>query len=548
MALRWHSPNFSQIAMDILYNPDNGAPFFDSILFREKAFFTFSFVLNNCPESTHADLVALKSKVVLSAYLQTPLVHDAAYEEAPGLVAPIYALDHLPPTFNLPLVGRRLGHANHNYNIYGVTWNFGDTVVHLALHPSGYDTVLYSVGFPPLNSTSLPPMPDLTPDLTQTALISLPSVMIVPSSSESSGRYPAVDRLRYDPLASATRAYSPAADSSESGFFGSFISSSILETSHNGTSAYLACGGDPNAHMPLTTQTTGAHRRRRNKTENTTLQVISNQYPNWGKALANLWCMIRAAVCCGDCSNLFLIVMSDYVTERKVLLNSLWPDALTRSNLQLQDLENANNTPMSEADILALGDAWFSLFMHDNKRLVTSTLKSNRSGFDLSAIFGTALISKVVSILSRLMPPQSNRLPLAENGLAWFLLHQVTKEFMYHVIFRHNSTRGNRICLADLRPAIFRHAASPPVTTLALAVTTCYAVLLNFLDIEVIDFYAFMTVKNFHAHMCQTIPMLFEQSNDSGHAAFMLAMKTLCDIRRGDVERVSRPKKKKAAA
>ncbi|KAG1812535.1 uncharacterized protein BJ212DRAFT_1483146 [Suillus subaureus] len=530
MALQWHLPNFSQvlslkasslpldsiqIVMDILYNPDNGAPFFDSILFRENAFFTFSFVLNNCPEvmaslpfigyisagsptvlyplySTHADLVVLKLKVVLSAYLLTPLLHDA-YEEVPGLEVPIYAQDHLPPMFILPLI----------------TWNFGDTIVHLALHPSGYDPVLYSVGFPLFNSTSLLPMPDLT-------------------------------ALSYDHTY-ATWAYSPAADSLESGFPGSLISSSILKTSHNGTSAYLACGGNPNAHMSnLTTQKTGAHHKPRTKTKNTTLQRISHQYPNWGKALANLRCMIRAAICCRECPNLFLLVMSDYVTEQKALLNSIWPDALTQSKFQLQDLENmvtiANNTPMSEADILALGDTWFSLFMHDNKCHIFATLKSNRAGFDLSTIFGTTLNNKVISLLSKLKPPQSNRLPLTDNGIAWFLLHQVTKEFMYYVIFWHNSTQGNHICLADLCPAIFRHAAYPPMATLALALTNAYIVLLTFLDIEVKDFHAFMSTSNFHAHVCQMLPMLFEQSSNSGHTAFMLAMKMLCDVRKGDVK------------
>jgi hypothetical protein len=135
------------------------------------------------------------------------------------------------------------------------------------------------------------------------------------------------------------------------------------------------------------------------------------------------------------------------------------------------------------------GDPWFTLWMYDNKRHASTSIGTSRAGFDLRHIFGIALHDKVMSIVMKLMPPQSNRLPLAVsvvnwlwcsnsysvaqiNGLVWFLREQITTEMVYHVVFRQNAKPGHRICLADLDPVAFRQAAYPPVATLSLVVTS----------------------------------------------------------------------------
>ncbi|KAG1901703.1 uncharacterized protein F5891DRAFT_979211 [Suillus fuscotomentosus] len=466
--------------MVFLYDADNSAPFFDSILFREDAFFTFSFVLRNCPEatavlpfvgyvpvgslmtlyplySTQAGVAILGSLAILSAYLQTPLVHCAVYEQRSDMEVPIYALEPQSRTFNLPYVGQKIGHDGNHYNLF--TCDSDGTAVHLALHPAGYEPIPHAVGFPALNFTSFPPALDLTFGLTQ-PFIPLNMAMVDPRSIlESCVRSPTVNRLRYDPILVASRAHSSTADSSESG-----------------SSTYPARGGDTDANISKNlTGSTGTKRRTTQKTDKPTLSYIMTRYPNWRKALAYL----------------------------RAMLGSVFG------------------------------------FM------------TNRAGFDLKHLFGITLHDKILSIVSKLMPPQSNCLPFTVNGLVKFLRHQVSKESVYHVVFRQNTTPGYRICLADLDPTAFREAAHPPVATLALVVTTCYDVFLDTFDEEFKDTHVFMSPSEMHKHVCETLPMLFEQSDDPDYTSFMAAMSALCTIKKGDVQRVSRPKrptKRKAVA
>lgn len=174
-------------------------------------------------------------------------------------------------------------------------------------------------------------MPDITFDLTQTPFIPQDPGMVAPRSIfELSVRSPAVNRLRYNPIAVTSRAHSSTADSSESGLVGSssIVDSSIVETSYMGSSAPPANGGDAKANS------TGAKRK-------LTLTNIIADYPNWGKALSTLRCMLRVLVCCGDSPNLFLLVMADYATERKALISSLWSDTLIECKLEKKDLEKS---------------------------------------------------------------------------------------------------------------------------------------------------------------------------------------------------------------
>ncbi|KAG2737060.1 hypothetical protein P692DRAFT_20823943, partial [Suillus brevipes Sb2] len=106
---------------------------------------------------------------------------------------------------------------------------------------------------------------------------------------------------------------------------------------------------------------------------------------------------------------------SGSIAERAAVIHSVWPETLIRCNLQLKDLERDDDT-LPDADILTLnkqGSAWFSLFMYDNKRQVSASIVTTRAGFDLTHIFGVALHDKIMSIISRLTPPQSDCLPLA---------------------------------------------------------------------------------------------------------------------------------------
>ncbi|KAG2135618.1 hypothetical protein BD769DRAFT_1385500 [Suillus cothurnatus] len=371
--------------MVFLYNADNSAPFFDSIIFRDEVFWTFSdsfmqFVLGNClgaatvlpfigyvPVGSPAALypLYLGSWTTLSAYLQTPLAHDVAYEHGPDLEVPIYVLEPQSHSLNLPLVGQKLSHDGNYYDLYTcVILDNNGTVIHLALHPAGYREITHGVELPTLDFMPLPMMSDVTFDLTQTVTMSfIPfnSVMNQPDSvTELSVRSPTINCLRYHPTTVTSRAHSSTTNSSESGLVGtgSIVGSSILETSYMGSSTYPACGGNTNANTSNNTPGfTGAQCSSTQKNKKLTLQRIMTRNPNWGKALANLQCMLRVVVCRGGCPSLFLLITAEYGSERKALIDSLWPETLTWCNLQQKDLEKIttpDNDVMSDVDILAL--------------------------------------------------------------------------------------------------------------------------------------------------------------------------------------------------
>ncbi|KAG2079873.1 uncharacterized protein F5147DRAFT_661612, partial [Suillus discolor] len=340
------------------------------------------------------------------------------------------------------------------------------------------------------------------------------------------------------PIATTSRTYSHAVpSSSESGLVGpgSILGSSILESSYMGSSAYPEHGGDAStdASSPITKPT------RAKKAEKVMLQYINSKYPKWASALGNLRSMIQVAMCHGDTDNLFLLIMAEYASERKALIESIWPQALICCNLQPTDLEPVLAIPtkniMSEAEILALGDPWFSLWMYDNKRHAHDSMMINCTGFDLKYIFGVALHDKAISLTLKLMRLRANCLPLAENGLVWFLENQITQELVYHMIFRNNNIPGHRVSLADLDPVSFRNAAHPPI---------CYEVLLDYIDSEAEDSHKLIPPNEMFLQICEILPVLFNQSDDPDHVSFVIAMKVLCTLKKGNVQRVKRTRQK----
>jgi hypothetical protein len=227
------------------------------------------------------------------------------------------------------------------------------TIVHLALHFAGYREIPHGVELPTLNFMPLPTMSDVTFDLTQMSFIPFNSVMNQPDLvTELSVQSPTINRLRYHPTTVTSRMHSSTANSSESGLVGtgSIVGSSILETSYMGSSTYPACGGDTNANTSNNTPgSTGAQCSSMQKNEKLTLQCIMTRNPNWGKALANLWCMLQVVVCRGGCPSLFLLVTAEYASERKALIDSLWPETLTWCNLQQKDLEKSEQLNSSDS-------------------------------------------------------------------------------------------------------------------------------------------------------------------------------------------------------
>ncbi|KAG1790360.1 uncharacterized protein HD556DRAFT_1446291 [Suillus plorans] len=113
--------------------------------------------------------------------------------------------------------------------------------------------------------------------------------------------------------------------------------------------------------------------------------------------------------------------------------------------------------PIPESEILKLASAWFLQFFYDVRRMLGYTLDDSHAGLGLSdGMFSDTLTDKILDGLQMFLRPHTNILPLA-----------LTKEAVYHVIFRTTNTCGVRLTIADLEPAMFRHAQHLPWETAA---------------------------------------------------------------------------------
>jgi hypothetical protein len=105
--------------------------------------------------------------------------------------------------------------------------------------------------------------------------------------------------------------------------------------------------------------------------------------------------------------------------------------------------------------------------------------------FGLGNFFGLTLQHSLVTLLQMFTRPHAFLLPirvsspssrslscsncvLQVNGFYAFLIHQASKEMIFHVVFRTTTTNRIRLTIADLEPETFRHAAHQPADLLAL--------------------------------------------------------------------------------
>ncbi|KAG2085235.1 uncharacterized protein F5147DRAFT_659588 [Suillus discolor] len=220
------------------------------------------------------------------------------------------------------------------------------------------------------------------------------------------------------------------------------------------------------------------------------LHQIMEMCPNWHKVLAYLCMLLRVAICCGRTDNPYLLVNVEFSARRLEIIRSIWPECLLCANVTSENLETVltkiTQVPMSHNDVLALASPWITQFMYDNRRVVVNSMDDPRI-FGLGNFFGLAQREIIVDLLKMFLCPYAHTFPievnflqaslslantyfaLQLNGFAAFLMLQIVKELVYHMIFRTMSTSRIRFTIADLEPATFRTVANPPVDTLALA-------------------------------------------------------------------------------
>ncbi|KAG1868588.1 hypothetical protein F4604DRAFT_1927123 [Suillus subluteus] len=208
------------------------------------------------------------------------------------------------------------------------------------------------------------------------------------------------------------------------------------------------------------------------------LHKVMQTCPNWRKALAYLRVLLRIALCHGHSDNPHVLINVDYAKRRLELICSCWPDCLFRANIAPEALETVltkdSKAPMTHAEVLTLA-----------------------------------------------------------NGFATFLTHQMTKEMVYHIVFRTTTMSRIRLTITDLEPAIFRNAPHPPVDTLALVGSCCYQALLARLvsmwgTADIMPDYP--TPVQIYAELCEAATMLIQAEDDPGIVPFKAELRGLCTI------------------
>ncbi|KAG1865664.1 hypothetical protein C8R48DRAFT_672276 [Suillus tomentosus] len=271
------------------------------------------------------------------------------------------------------------------------------------------------------------------------------------------------------------------------------------------------------------------------------LHRIMAACPNWCRSLAYLRIFMRIFISCGHSDNPHLLTNADYGERRLELIRSLWPGCLDRANIASHDLETVLSKdcklPMTHNEVLALASPWITQFLYDNRRVISYAMNDARI-FGLGNFFGLTLKHSILNLLQMFTRPHAHLLPIRINGFYVFLVHQAAKEMVYHIAYRTTTTNRIRLTLADLEPAIFRHAAHLPVNFLALVGSCCYqSFLTKLLSIwgtaEAMPHYP--PVSQVHSELRETAVMLLQQDQDPDIATFRTQMRALCTLTRTNI-------------
>ncbi|KAG2742746.1 hypothetical protein P692DRAFT_20879279 [Suillus brevipes Sb2] len=474
----------------------------------------------SCRTTLHAEL---KTHITLYAYVATSVIHFSAFEPAQSKEVPVFtnSLNPVVEQFGFPPKGTRIGPDNRFYVVYdSVDSNHSTTVVHPARHPIGY------YPWSDINFTAFAAMSDAHdtcgPTIDPVCLLPCANVMSDDVAKACSSK----DAIVTDAHDGAQQVIS----TDHANAHTSNVAVSVPPTVYSWIS-YLVNTVDSAAISTHTdrrsTRSTKKKAKKSAKPEGG-LKRIVRIYDNWKTAIAYLWILLRVAVCIGEIDNPFLL----NVDRRDIAIQEVWPRALLRANLSVSDLEvvkSANSSAnMSHANVLALVNPSLTEFLYDIKHLALYSIGHPHAGFGIDDVAAGVLLTDMVhNLLSMFIRPKSNKLPISENGFAWFLFQQIAKEIMWHIVFRPSETHGIRLVLADLELETFRHSNNPPLSTLSLLGASKYSILMR-VPVELLTHYP--TTAQVFVELRETIAELINQHDDEGHPEFMANLLRLCNI------------------
>ncbi|KAG1828468.1 hypothetical protein EV424DRAFT_1344718 [Suillus variegatus] len=326
--------------------------------------------------------------------------------------------------------------------------------------------------------------------------------------------------------------------------------SDILTASGQGTSIYSQswiCSESTNGNAASTSSTIGLRQNaaipaqpQASTSADHTIGAIMQANDQWQYPLAHIRMLIRIAVCCGAMPNPHLLALTTEHGQRVEIIRQLWPLSLMRSEVDPSTLETVlskvTKKPLSQNDILDFAVPWFSQFSYDVRRKLHDTLDDSRAGFGLrDSAYGDVLIDKILDCTRMFIRPWANMLPLSENGFYRFLIHQIAKEIVYHVVFRSQETCDVRLTIADLEPTKFRNAPHPPWEALTFFTSSCYEVLLKRLshypNCDTL-LATFPCPSQVFSELKEMGPILLQQHNDPDIQLFRQTLRSLTLITR----------------
>ncbi|KAG2109543.1 hypothetical protein DEU56DRAFT_762409 [Suillus clintonianus] len=454
--------------------------------------------------------IALTVHISLYAYVLTSIVHRSVFEtqqmaEVPVYVNSFYAVN---AQINFPAKSTRAGPDNRFYVVYdGVSSNVSSTVIHLARHPTGYypwshvDLTAFQAISDAPNSGSLLVIPG--------PALAMPGHVTAPDGANGDEH-----SIPGDP---ASAHASPTATSNSPTIF-SWISCSgqMVHSAPASTHQSQADGGS--------TRTSSRQKAKKAAKAEGGLKNVIGRLPKWRKAFAYLRIQLRVSVCTGETGNPHLFNFE----SRAAAIQLAWPRALHRANIDSGDLEMVmsfkTGTYMTLESILELANPSLSEFVYDIKRLASYSIGDSHGGFgfdDLGA--GVLLIDTVQRLLQLFIRPKSNILPIS-----------ISKEIMWHIVFRPTTSHSVRLVLADLEPATFRSVEHPPFPTMSLLGSNCYAALLEkystLTNIPVDLLIQYPTPAEVYDQLCETAVILVNEHDDEDHPGLMSSLAKLCNI------------------
>ncbi|KAG2139299.1 hypothetical protein DEU56DRAFT_755604 [Suillus clintonianus] len=440
-------------------------------------------------------LEALKLHVEVIAYVLPLTPHNSIWEscvEVPIFVAKAHNAPDAPPV-NLDLNAIWSRPSNDGVLLHVYAWGNGhNTIIVDAIFPSGHDHEAY----PEFDDAVLAELSEL--------LGSLHEGSVVPDTSLASSAMP---------------------DSS--------LASSVVPDSRGLSSIAHSHNDDQPNNTPT-------------RSDSESLNDIQLKYPQWQTVLVRLRILMRLDICCGACGNPFLLTHISGAEHKARFVANLFERSLAELRLTRAELCSIRATDGSEVtveDILVLAAKWVSALLSDTKRLAKIAILDPRPplGFSIIDLPLEILIERCVVLLHRFLLPNSGRLPIADNGLAWFLMKEIAKSLVYHLVFWRSVSATVPVVLADIAPGIFRNAPHPPMETLAFVGASCYGSILQRLGeilkamskagkSTTVNVSQYPPVSQVYDELLQTVVLLFAQKDDPGYPAFVNRMAQLCNI------------------